>query len=136
MANKVKAIIEMGKDGLFSAYTDYELDGYSFGGFGNSAKEAKEDFMLSMREAIESVNEETSKDYKVEDFVIEWKYDIPSVFGIFEYINITKFANAAGINASKMRQYARGIAYPSEKTVQKIASTINTISKDLSMVRF
>lgn len=134
MKEKISAIIEMGKDGLFSAYSDYELEGYSFGGFGNSAKEAKDDFMQSIEEAIEMLNQEGGQ-WDIGDFDVEWKYDIPSMFGCFEYLNISKFAAVAGVNSSKMRQYARGLAYPSEKTVQKISNAIDVISKDLSMIR-
>ena len=117
------------------SFGDFEMESYTFGGFGNSAQEAKDDFMHSIEEAVELLQEEGKDDYLVEDFVVEWKYDIPSMFGCFEYLNISKFAVVAGVNASKMRQYARGIAYPSEATVQKISSAIDTISKDLSAIR-
>ena len=135
MAHRVKAIIEMGQDGLYSAHTDFEIEGYSFGGFGDSALLAKEDFMQSISEAVEMLNEELQRSYKVEDFKVEWSYDVPSMFGCFEYLNISKFASVAGINASQMRQYARGIAYPSEKTVEKIANAITAITRDLSTIR-
>lgn len=135
MKNKIMAVIEMGKDGMFSAYSDFEIEGYSLGGFGNSAKEAKDDFIHSVGEVVDMLNEEGKGDYLVEHFEIEWKYDIPSMFGCFEYLNISKFAVVAGVNASKMRQYARGIAYPSEKTTQKISDALSVISSDLSAVR-
>ena len=135
MANKVMAIIEMGKDGLYSAHSDFEINGYSFGGFGDSAKMAKEDFLSSIKEAVEMMNEELQTELSAEDFEVEWSYDIPSLFGCFEYLNISKFALVAGINASKMRQYARGIAFPSEKTVEKIANAITIISKDLATIK-
>lgn len=135
MARKVKAIIEMGEDGLFSAYSDFEIEGYSFGGFGDNANEAKDDFMNSIKEAIELLREDGKCDFILEDFEVEWKYDIPSMFGCFEYLNISKFAEVAGVNSSKMRQYARGIAYPSEKTMRKISDAIKAVSRDLSMIR-
>lgn len=136
MKTRVYAVIEMGQDGLFSAYSDFEIEGYSFGGFGDNAKAAKDDFMLSIKEVVESLEAEGKGSFKAGDFEVEWKYDIPSMFGCFEYLNISKFATVAGVNSSKMRQYARGIAYPSEKTMIKIAEAIKVISSDLSMVRF
>ncbi|MBQ5913581.1 MAG: helix-turn-helix transcriptional regulator [Alistipes sp.] len=135
MATKIKAIIEKGEDGLFSAYSDFELNDYTFAGFGDSATKAKEDFLASIREAIEMLEQDGIASYDEADFIVEWKYDIPSLFGCFEYLNISKFAMEAGVNPSQMRKYARGLAYPSEKTVEKIAKTISDISSELSMVR-
>ena len=39
-------------------------------------------------------------------------YDLPSFFNDFDFINVSKFAQYAGINESKMRQYKSGSSYP------------------------
>ena len=63
---------------------------------------------------------------------IEYRYDIPSFFNFFDLINVSKFAEYAGINESKMRAYKSGLAYPGEKTTAKIFSAIRSIGADLS----
>lgn len=135
---QVKVIIEKGKDGLYSAYCpDFEFKGYSFGGFGENASEAKADFLASVEDVKKLYCEEHHCNAdELNAISFDWHYDIPSMFGCFPYLNITKFAEVVGINTSKMRQYARGLAYPSEKTTQKIEAGMHSIVADLSKVHF
>lgn len=135
----LQVIIERSPDGLFSAYIpDFVWrDKYSFGGFGDTAEEAKADFMTSIEEVRQMYYEETNeRAYELEDVKVEWQYDLPSMFECLPYLNITRFASVAGINASKMRQYARGIAYPSTSTMDKITIALNTIAKEITTIRF
>lgn len=50
---KVTAIVEKGSDGLYSIYSEQEINNYSFGEYGESVEAAKADFMLSIDEAKE-----------------------------------------------------------------------------------
>ena len=62
---------------------------------------------------------------------VVFKYDIPSFFNYFDFLNVSKFAEFAGINESKMRAYKCGAAFPGEKTTRKIMKAINRIGQDL-----
>ncbi len=127
---KVTAIIEKGSDGLFSVYSDSSIDNHFFGGFGDNVAEAKEDFEESIREAIEASKSET----KFGDITIEYKYDIPSLFNFLDYINVSRFAEYAGINESKMRAYKSGKVFPGERTMKKITVALTNISNELNSV--
>lgn len=67
-----------------------------------------------------------------EEIEVEFRYDIPSFFNCFDWINISAFAKKAGINESKMRAYKAGIATASEKTTNKMLSTIKAMGAALS----
>ncbi|MBQ2417238.1 MAG: pilus assembly protein HicB [Alistipes sp.] len=137
MKKVVKVVVERGQDGLFSAYCpDYAYNGkHSFGGFGDTAMEAKEDFLLSVSETKEICEElgESTKEFEYLSF--EWEYDLPSMFGCFPYLNISRFADMCGVNSSKMRQYASGVATPSAKTANRINTALQQIALDLSGIR-
>lgn len=128
---KIKAIVEKGSDGKFSIYSNQHIGNSYFGGFGDSVSIAKADFEESIREAIQeqlSVGAEVPSFYSIK---LEYRYDIPSFFNFFDFINVSKFAEYAGINESKMRAYKSGISYPGEKTTNKIIKAIKSIGEDL-----
>ena len=87
---------------------------------GKSIQEAMEEALLSGKSA--------------EPIEVSFQYDLPSFFNDFDFINASRFAQYAGINESKMRQYKSGAAYPGEKTVKKILDAIHSIGADLSSV--
>lgn len=55
---KIKAIIERSKDGLYSIYSQERIGRDCFGGYGESVEEAKEDFLSSIKEAIENARKD------------------------------------------------------------------------------
>ena len=93
-------------------------------------RDAKEDFLSSVKESIEGAAAEGVEPPGQVD--VTFKYDIPSFFNCFDYLNVSKFAEYAGINESRMRAYKSGIAYPGEKTTRKIMKAIESIGKDIS----
>lgn len=130
---KVLAIVEKGKDGLYSVYTDAEIEDHGFGGFGESVEEAKKDFLLSINEAKDMIlKEKGTVPKKFNDLKVEFKYDIESFFNYFDWINVSKFATYAGINESKMRQYKSGVAFANEKTTNKILQAIKKLGAELN----
>ena len=132
---KVKAVVEKGSDGLFSVYSEDHFGNSYFGGFGDSVAKAKEDFLVSIRE---SINEQASEGKVVpnfEDVSVEYRYDIPSFFDFFDFINVSRFAQYAGINESKMRAYKSGASFPGEKTTQKIIDAAHEIAAELSSTK-
>ena len=52
----------------------------------------------------------------------------------YNYLNITKLADKAGINPSLMRQYKRG-QYVSEKQASKIQEAVHKIGRELLAMR-
>ena len=129
---EIKAIIEKGKDGLFSVYSEDHLGNSYFGGFGESVNEAKKDFLESIHEAIEENLAEGITVPAFAEITIAYHYDIPSFFNCFDFINVRKFAKYAGVNESKMRAYKSGVAFPGEKVSARIIKAIKTIGSDLS----
>lgn len=131
---KVTAIIEKNSDKFFSIYTEEDIPGYTFGGYGESVVEAKEDYMASIRE-MQEISSEEGKEFP-DNIEVEFRYDIPSFFNYFDWINISAFAKKAGINESKMRAYKAGISTASEKTLDKIRATIKDMCSALSAAVF
>ena len=69
-----------------------------------------------------------------DEYSVSFKYDLPSFFNDFDFINASKFAQYVGLNESKMRQYKSGVAYPGERTTEKILNAIHRIGAELSSV--
>ena len=128
----IKAIIERGSDGLYSVYSECHLGNSYFGGFGKSVADAKTDFMTSIHEAIQEEMDAGHNTPDLKEIQIEYRYDIPSFFNFFDYLNVSKFAEFAGINESKMRAYKSGAAYPGEKTMAKISRAVKSIGAEIS----
>lgn len=130
---KIKAVIERNENNFYAITCDDVIAGCHFGGYGYSAQEAKFDFMEGIAESLETARE-MGKDVSVtpEEIEVEFRYDIPSFFNYFDWINISAFAKQAGINESKMRAYKSGLATASEKTLSKILATIKTMGAAMS----
>ena len=129
----VTAIIERTDSGYYSIACNAQIGNFCLGGFGESVEEAKADFNAIVKEAQEEYVRENGK--LPEDLAkvdVEYKYDMQSFFNYFDWINVSKFAKAVGINESKMRQYKIGSAYAGERTRQKILSAINRMSAELA----
>ena len=71
---------------------------------------------------------------ELQDIEFEYKYDVASVFDYFDFINVTKFARWAGINASLLRQYKVGKTYISEAQARKIGEALRKVGRELSAI--
>ncbi len=130
---QILAIIEKGPDGYYSIHSEQKVGRYYFGGYGESVKAAKQDFLASVKESLEGAAKEGSEMPTKID--ISFRYDIPSFFNYFDFLNVSKFAEYAGINESRMRAYKSGLAYPGEKTTRKIMKAIESIGAEISSAR-
>ena len=130
MRMRIVAIIEKGPDGYFSVQSERKVGRYFFGGYGDNVKAAKLDFLESVRESLEGAVKEGAE---VPDKIdVTFRYDIPSFFNCFDYLNVSKFAEYAGINESRMRAYKSGVAFPGEKTTRKILEAVHNIVREMS----
>lgn len=126
---QIVAIIERGSDGFYSVRSEQKVGRYYFGGYGEDVKSAKEDFLTSVRESLDGAAKEGAQIPAGID--ISFRFDLPSFFNYFDYLNVSKFAEYVGINESRMRAYKSGIAFPGEKTTRKIMKAIEQIRQDL-----
>ena len=132
---KVNALIEKTEKGYFSIACNAQIGNFCLGGFGNSVKDAKADFDSIVKEAQDNyIKEHGVLPDELKEVVVDYRYDLQSFFNYFNWINISKFAQAAGINESKMRQYKTGKAFASERTKNTIESTIHKMSEELASV--
>ena len=130
---KVTGIIERNDNGYYQISSEDELGDHGLGGYGYSVSEAKTDFLKSIEEAKEMIKEESGMiPGQFEQIEADFRYDIPSFFNYFDWINVTAFAKKAGINESKMRAYKSGLVSASENTMERICSTIKAMGAELS----
>jgi hypothetical protein len=131
---KTIALIEKGKDGTFGIFTP-DLKSTIIGE-GKTVAEAKSDFNNSVNE-VSLYFEESGKTLpeELQNIEFEYKYDLASLFNYYNFINVTKFAKVAGINASLMRQYKSGNQYISENQVMKIESALHKIANEIAGIK-
>ena len=110
-----------------------DLPGFGLAGYGDTAEAAKEDMMKAYEEIKEMQAEEGKE---VPELEFTYKYDMQSFFNYFSFLNVTKVAELAGINASLMRQYTSGVTAAGQKQYDKIRVAVERISKELSAATF
>lgn len=118
-----KLIIEKGEDGFWGRIEDNDSLITSFG-------ETIDHLRSSMQEAMELYFEDLEK--PIPKYEFELVMDIQEFFLINDFINISTLAKRIGMNSSLLRQYAKGIKFPSLKQVNKIENAIRKIGKQLS----
>ena len=135
MSMKVNALIERTDNDYYSIACDGKIGNFCLGGFGDSVKDAKADFDSIVKEAQDNyIKEPGSLPDDIKEVEVDYRYDLQSFFNYFNWINISKFAQAAGINESKMRQYKTGKAFANERTKNAIEATIHRMSEELAAV--
>lgn len=72
------------------------------------------------------------EDVDPKSIVFEHFYDVYALFQKFDFLNIGKVAERAGINAGLLRQYASQVKHPSAKQARKIEDTIHKLADDMS----
>lgn len=122
------AKVEKG-DGYYACYTPDTIENCALAGYGSTPKEAMDDMLVSYEE-IKEIN--TKKGLLTPELKFSYKFDIPSFFAYFKFINISKFAETLDINASLLRQYASGSAKASATQINKINSGIKELSKSFA----
>lgn len=128
------ALIEKGKDGTFGVFTP-DLKSTIIGE-GKTVAEAKEDFNNSVNEVL-LYFQESGKEApgELQNIEFEFKYDLASIFDYYNFINVSKFAQVAGINASLMRQYKTGKQYISENQVSKIEEAFHKMANEFATIK-
>jgi hypothetical protein len=72
------------------------------------------------------------EDVDTDNVVFDYLYDVYALFQQFDFLNIGKVAERAGINAGLLRQYASQVKYPSAKQAKKIEDTIHHLAAEMS----
>jgi len=131
---KVKVIVERGSDNKYSAYMDcYEFD-FGLAGFGNSAKDAIEDFNKAYEEEKSMCANENKS---CPELLFEIKYDVCSFLNYYEDIlSKSGLEKITGINQKQLWHYSSGKRRPKSETSKKIQERIHRFADDLSQVQF
>ena len=119
---------------MFSIYIEDKSYPYGVIGTGPTVREAIEDFRAGyaeMKDYIESTGG------RFEEAGFEFKYDVPSFLQEYAYaFSLAGLERITSINQKQLGHYISGYRKPSEKTVRKIESGIQSFCAQLSTVRF
>ena len=130
---KANIIIEMASDGGFACYMQEEIPLISLTGYGDSAREAKED-LLQTYEDMKDILAEEGKEIPQLEFI--YHYDMKSFFDYFDFLNVSKVAQLAGINPSLMRKYTSGVTMAREPQYRKLQKAVQSFASELQNVAF
>jgi predicted RNase H-like HicB family nuclease len=128
---KTTAIVEMYADGTYGIYVP-DMKTCALNGMGSSVAEAKKCLQEAISEFTRYYRDKGQVPEELASLELEYKYDIASFLDTFDWINKTRFAEKAGINASLMRRYKNRSAFASEKQCRKIHRCAMDLAKELS----
>lgn len=130
----MKVQIEKQSDGTYIAYNTTG-ETVQLIGTGDTVAEAKDDFMNSVSEIIESCKEDGVAVPTELEEEKEFYFDVSSLFEYYSVINVSAFAKMVGINDSLLRQYKRGSTYISDAQLGKIEAGIHQLGQEFSSLR-
>ena len=126
---KIKAIIEVGRDGMVSIHARSEKHNCMFLGCGNTEEEAKEDFFECCDEMRE-LFQESGKELPAFEF--EFAYDTASFLRYYgDTLTLTGLQKITGINSKQLSHYVTGHRKPSPKTVERIRQGVTQFAQKL-----
>lgn len=127
----MKVSIEKQSDGTYIAYNTTG-DMVQLIGTGSSVKEAKEDFFNSIEEMKESyISRGESFPAELSE-VVDFHFDISSLFEYYSMFNVSALGRYLGINPGLMRQYKKGDTPISDAQLEKIESGIHRLAHELA----
>lgn len=127
---KATVIVEKNSDGTYSAFMEDDMPDFGLAGYGNSAKEAIDDFHAAVEDTADFLRKNGKE---MPELSFSFLYDLQSFFSFFSYLNISKVGEKSGISPSLMRQYASGASKAGPKQYEKIRRTIGEMVSELSM---
>ena len=131
---KVKVVVEHGKDGKFSAYMDCHYYDFGLAGFGNTAKEAIEDFYIAAKEE-KAMCENEGKTMPELEFEI--CYDVTSFLDYYTGIlSKSGLEKITGVNQKQLWHYSSGKRRPTKQTSLRIQNNLHSFADNLKQVRF
>lgn len=132
---KHQAIVELWDDGTYSIYVP-DMKKHSLNAQGSTAEEAKNNLLAAVEDYVEMYKDMGKAIPKeIDNPTFEYKYDLASFFDYFDWINVSRLAEKAGINASLLRQYKNRITFASEKQNVKIQNAVHRLAEELLAVR-
>lgn len=126
--------IEKQSDGTYIAYNTTG-EKVQLIGTGNTVKEAKTDFLNSIKEVKQSYNDLGDKMPACLSEGIEFHFDLSSLFEYYSMFNVSALGRYLGINDSLMRQYRKGDTPISDKQLEKIEAGIHRLGVELAALR-
>lgn len=132
---KFNAIVELWDDGMYSIYVP-DMEKHNLNAQGKTVEEAKDGLQDAIKDYVEMYNS-MGKEVPAEliNPVYEYRYDLASFFDYYDWINVSKLAEKAEINASLLRQYKKRLTFASEKQINKLQATVNKLGKEMAAVR-
>ena len=133
--NKVKAFIERGNDGSYGVYVDLKDNTLNYGiiGEGSSVQEAIEDFNIGYLEMKELHQEQGLRFVEAE---FEFHYDTASFLEFYTtYFSLAGLSRLTGIHQGQLSHYTTGRRNPSNRTIEKIDSSVHSFAQRLSKVQ-
>jgi hypothetical protein len=131
---KVKVIVERSNDNRYSAYMDcYDFD-FGLAGFGNTARDAIEDFHASYEQEREMCRKEGRE---APELAFDVQYDVSSFLDYYAGIlSKSGLEKITGINQKQMWHYSAGVRVPRPQTVRKIQERLHSFAEELRQVHF
>ncbi|MDE6409987.1 MAG: pilus assembly protein HicB [Muribaculaceae bacterium] len=126
-------IVEQNADGYFSCFVKEDIPFLGLLGYGESSQEAIDSLIAFYNEEKELLAEEGKI---VPELEFKFHYDMQSFFNRFNFFNVSKIAEIAGINPSLLRKYTSGVAKAGEKQYERLHHAIRQIASDLQEVAF
>jgi len=116
---KVELVIEKGDVGLWGS-VKYNNNLIADQGKDLAELESK---LKGRLQEFENVDPET--------VTFEHAYDVYALFKEFDFLNISKVAKYAAINAGLLRQYASGVKHPALNQAKKIEDTLHRLAEQM-----
>jgi hypothetical protein len=129
---KLNIIIEKGKTEFWG-----RIEGSEFlVTCGENLSEITENLKMLVVDYVENEGKLDKKFKKFSETSVEFSYlyDVQTFFASFNYFNISALASQANINQSLLRQYAKGIKFPSIEQAKKIEKTIHQLASKMQRI--
>jgi len=117
----MKLIVEKNKDGFWGQIEEYP----EVFAQGASIKELLE----NAKEGLDLLLAETNE--QIPEYSFDIVLDLQEFFKVNDFIKISNLAKIAGMNQSLLRQYSKGIKYPSINQVKKIERVVRALGKEM-----
>jgi DNA-binding phage protein len=128
---KVTAIIERADDGNYCIYTLQDTGKCGMFGYGDTIKEAKEDYFEAYREYKEMFPDD------IPDLQVTFQYDISSFLHSFsKSLGLAGLQRVTGVSRERLGKYLTAQSKPNRATRLKLGAGLRSLGADFQDVSF